>query len=49
MAEKMDELKIAAAILCNKENKSKEEIAKDYWEIYDALRERLRMPGVSSG
>lgn len=46
MEEKVDELKIAAAILCKKEHKSKDELAKEYWEIYDALKERLRMPGV---
>ena len=46
MKEKLDELKIAAAILCDKKDKSKEEIIKEYWDIYDMLRERLKMPAA---
>lgn len=46
MEAKIDELMIAAAILCDKKDKSKEELVKEYWELYDMLRERLKMPAV---
>jgi len=46
MEPKIDELLIAAAILCDKKDKSKEEIVQEYWDLYDMLRERLKMPGV---
>ncbi len=48
MEVQLDELKIAAAILCNKKDKSKEEIAKEYWELYECLRENLKMPAAKA-